>query len=297
MAMLFPIYDDLAGAPLSEFALGGDTVEESSAKKNRNSNSRVHILWEKLHAPAIKGLMERERITELLTRSIAGFPVTLISGRAGTGKTFAAAAFAAGRKDVAWYTLDPPDRDWNIFAGHFAACLAGRGMYPGLPKYVTTADKMPERDRVKAMENFISFAFEKASHGGHSGHGAGKKTGRITETEAKLIVLDDIHHIFDADWFVDLFNLLIRSLPFSARLLLVCRSRPPGPMWRLRSKQAINVIDEKMLAFNLAETEKLFGMRGLSLEAAREAQEANFGRIALLLRYAEDLAGTSNQGY
>jgi ATP/maltotriose-dependent transcriptional regulator MalT len=62
-----------------------------------------------------------------------------------------------------------------------------------------------------------------------------------------LIVLDDIHHLFDAHWFGDFFNLLLYSLPAGSHLLMLCRSRPPGPVWRLRSKQMLDVLDERSL--------------------------------------------------
>ena len=101
-----------------------------------------------------------------------------------------------------------------------------------------------------------------------------------------MIVLDDIHHLFDAHWFGDFFNLLLYSLPAGSHLLMLCRSRPPGPVWRLRSKQMLNVLDEKVIAFDLEETRVLFERLGLPASDAERAHRDSFGRVAKLIRSA-----------
>ena len=109
------------------------------------------------------------------------------------------------------------------------------------------------------------------------------------ETTAKdhrpLLVLDGIHHLFDADWFGGLFSILQPSLSRTADLLLLCRSKPPYPLWRLRSKQQLDVIDEKTLAFDREETISLLKQVGRSQSEAVRIHAETFGRISKLLPF------------
>ena len=101
-------------------------------------------------------------------------------------------------------------------------------------------------------------------------------------------MLDDIHHIFDAPWFEDFFNLLLYSLPPDTHLFMLCRSKPPGPLWRLRSKQMLNLMDERVIAFDQTEAETLFNALGRPLSKAKEAQLRSFGRVSKLLEFARE---------
>jgi ATP/maltotriose-dependent transcriptional regulator MalT len=100
-----------------------------------------------------------------------------------------------------------------------------------------------------------------------------------------LLVLDGIHHLFDADWFGGFFNILQPSLSETADLLLLCRSKPPNPLWRLRSKQQLDVIDEKTLAFDRNETILLFKQVGRSQAEAARIHAETFGRVSKLLPF------------
>jgi ATP/maltotriose-dependent transcriptional regulator MalT len=100
-----------------------------------------------------------------------------------------------------------------------------------------------------------------------------------------LLVLDGIHHLFDADWFGGFFNILQPSLSETADLLLLCRSKPPNPLWRLRSKQQLDVIDENTLAFDRDETILLLKQVGRSQAEAARIQAETFGRVSKLLPF------------
>ena len=68
---------------------------------------------------------------------------------------------------------------------------------------------------------------------------------------------------------------------------------PPAPLWRMRSKQTLYVIDEETLSFTRDETIRLYEQYGLSLEQASIALDHSHGRAAALsslaatLRFAE----------
>jgi len=113
--------------------------------------------------------------------------------------------------------------------------------------------------------------------------------GSLLETDEKndrpLLVLDGIDHLFDADWFCGFFNILQPSLSETADALLLCRSRPPNPLWRLRSKQQLDVIDEKTLAFDRDETVLLLRQVGRPQAEAERIHAETFGRVSKLLPF------------
>lgn len=221
-----------------------------------------HILRDKVSMPLPEKLIDRPRLNSILKKSQHQFPATLITGRAGTGKTALAASFAAQKKKVSWYSVGSTDIAWPVFSNYLSASLIGT---EGRPP-VKTASTASQNEIARFLVTHFS---------------------RTQARDGSLIVLDDIHHIFDAYWFEDFFNLLLYSLQPEAHLILLCRSKPPAPLWRLRSKQMLNVLDEKVIAFNLAETEALFRALGLSASHAADAHRECFGRVSKMLQFAK----------
>jgi len=249
-----------------------DAVEYYMHSSRDSEIEGFHILKEKLRIPDTRGLIDRPRINALLRKSIDQFPATLISGRAGTGKTALAASFAGDRQNISWYSVESTDIEWRAFSRYFSESLSKNVYGKANRSVLGLHDKKGSQDDIA---RFLVNRFSPA----YAGPSAG----------SSMIVLDDIHHIFDAAWFGDFFNFLLYSLPPETHLLLLCRSKPPGPLWRLRSKQMLNVIDEKVIAFDTAETQALFEKLGLPASSAQEAQRSCFGRISKLLQFAEDL--------
>ena len=232
----------------------------------------VHLLNEKLVIPTCRRAIKRPRLYELLDRSAAEFPATLVSGRAGTGKTVMAAAYARSQDNVAWYSVESTDAEWSVFASYFSACLLK-----------TVGSEMKVGDFVRAdsdgsQPSIASFLIDVLA-----------ETETVLVHKPLLIVLDGIHHLFDAPWFGEFFGLLLSSLPENVHILLLCRSKPPNPLWRMRSKQQLNVLDEKVLAFDLSETVRLMTIRGLRRSEAERAHSTTFGRASKLTEYAEGL--------
>src|SRR4051794_1601974 len=87
-------YDGIDSGPFFASSMSGLYADE------------FHILREKLRIPETRGLIERPRITNLLKKSLAQFPATMIIGRAGTGKTALSALFAAEVENVSWLTIE-----------------------------------------------------------------------------------------------------------------------------------------------------------------------------------------------
>jgi LuxR family maltose regulon positive regulatory protein len=236
------------------------------------AREEFHLLREKLTIPGSDELIERPRIAALLEKSIVQFPATLISGRAGTGKTSIAASFVAGKKNVSWYSVETTDVEWPIFARYFSASLSNSAL--GGEKRFNNIGPQPRSISPTEIARFLVNRFASAYAGPPIG--------------PSVVVLDDIHHLFDVPWFDDFFNLLLYSLPPETHLLLLCRSKPPSPLWRLRSKQMLNVLDEKVIAFDTAETQTLFNKLGGSTADPTEAQARCFGRVSKLLQAASE---------
>jgi LuxR family maltose regulon positive regulatory protein len=239
----------------------------TGGRRRSTEREDVHLLREKLDVPCFRGLVPRPRLQDLLRKSIAQFPATLVSGRAGTGKTAIAAEFAGDQIHAAWYLVESSDIEWGVFARYFAACvLAAVNSKADVGDVLPGGSEPSQSSMATLLINVFAEAETELLH------------------EPLLITLDGIHHLFDAPWFGEFFGLLLSSLPENTNLLLLCRSKPPNPLWRMRSKQQLNVIDEKLLAFNLTETVELSATHGLRRSDAERAHAATFGRISKLIQ-------------
>jgi LuxR family transcriptional regulator, maltose regulon positive regulatory protein len=238
--------------------------------KGYASPDKFHLLRSKLEVPTLPAGTQRPRIHSLLARSIDQFPATLISGRSGTGKTSIAAAFAEHHGNIAWYTVESSDREWPVFSRYFHDMLFRD---PDSELKAEEGRNEPQEPSEFEIARFVLNSFKRSLKG--------------DQPQPRLLILDDIHHIFDTEWFDSFFELLLYSLPEDHRLLMLCRSKPPGPLWRLRSKQMLNVIDEKVIEFTGKETEQLFAQYGLSAAIARAAHRSCYGRASRLIEFAE----------
>jgi LuxR family maltose regulon positive regulatory protein len=191
---------------------------------------------------------------------------TVVMGRAGTGKTMLGSDFAryCGRR-VAWYKVDAPDADLWFFLNFFVkslmrACPGFSG--DALLQMLQTLRRSPMINLSTLAEAFVD-SLQKLD-------------------QPLLIVIDDLHLIYDADWVVPFLHRLLPLLPAEVHLLIMARSLPPAPLWRLRSKQRLYVIEEQLLAFTPYEAAKLFASYGLNAQQAYLALAQTRGRAIVL---------------
>ena len=266
---------NFASQELNEWRESQNYYEFSSSnseKKPKIKVDSVKLFADKLRVPPVAEPLSRPRLIEHLGKSLAQFSATLITGRAGTGKTDLAADFAR-RSDfcVAWYKVETADSDWKIFSSYLLGSI-----------------------NQNCGENFDEFDLDEL----HVPVMTESLAARFAEAAAEkplLIVLDDLHSIFDADWFTDFFTGFVSSLAPNVHLVMIARSAPPLPLWRLRSKQVLGVMEEKLLSYSLAETVELFRKYNLPATIARNAHTLSYGKIAKLTEIIEKKKGKPNR--
>ncbi len=223
------------------------------------------LILDKITPPVELPRVSRRRLLDALHESMACCTSTVIYGRTGTGKTMLATDFAAqsGRR-VVWYKVDAPEFDRHTFLQYLVAAV--RNQHPGFGRktlaLLSSSGSMP--DAALLAESFV---YEMTM---------------LEADEPLLVVIDDLHLLYDAEWIVPFFGRLLPLLPVEAHMILIGRTLSPAPLWRMRSKQTLRVIDESAMAFTLPEAEALFDSYGLPTKPAAQALAETWGRAAAL---------------
>jgi LuxR family maltose regulon positive regulatory protein len=226
---------------------------------------RLELITDKISPPLKRPRVSRPRLISMLEKSMAAGTSTIINGRAGTGKTTLALDFAQKcARPVAWYKIDAPDADPMIFFNYLVrsiqACRPGFGI-----RSLASLVEAPELEQMTWLAE--AFVYELAEG----------------ETASPLlVVIEDLHLVSDADWLVPFFTRLLPLLPSEVHVLISSRNLPSAPLWRMRSKQSLVVIDEATLAFTRSEAIELFESYGLFGDQASIALDHTHGRAAAL---------------
>lgn len=233
----------------------------------------MQLITDKISLPNERPHVSRTRLLELLRRSTATYSTTIISGRTGTGKTLLAVDFAYQcRRRVAWYSVDATDKYPRFFFRYLLESL--RQIRPDLrfPSLATLGGTCAETGLEQLAESIIY---------------------ELQEGEAAepiLLVIDDLHLIYDEPWVLPFFRRFIPLLPSDIHLLLLARSVIPMPLWRLRSKQNLLTLDEGGLAFTQEEATTLFAARGLGTKQALDALQLSRGRASVMDELARQMS-------
>jgi LuxR family maltose regulon positive regulatory protein len=237
------------------------------------------LVLEKITVPPPTARVPRPRLHALLEQSVHSCTSTIITGRAGSGKTALAIDFAekSGR-NVAWYKVDAPENNLPIFFQYLLSSIGfqrpGFGGYSLLP----LLREEPDGHQIPLLAELFVFELERHS------------------AAPLLIVIEDLHLVCDADWVVTFFRRLLPLLPSDVHMLITSRTIPPAPLWRMRSKQTLSVIDEDNLAFTRDEANTLFQLHGLTPEQANMALDHSRGRAAALSSLATTLHFAETSG-
>jgi LuxR family maltose regulon positive regulatory protein len=229
-----------------------------------NKNELIH---DKISVPDGAPRTSRLRLLNLVLTSMTSHNATVIHGRAGTGKTTLAADFARrAPRPTCWLKVDAGDSTLGAFCRYLTTTLKSH------------CPSLDERHMLQIAES------------GSRDHGllAEALVFQLTDlrTDPLLLVIEDLHLVYDAEWVVPFFQRLLPLLPSEVHVIITCRSLPPAPLWRMRSKQMLRVIEESELAFNFDETLQLFKTYGLNEDHARVALRETNGRAAAISNFA-----------
>jgi len=232
--------------------------------------SAMQLIIEKILLPPPITHISRPRLLGLLHESLKSCCSTIINGRAGTGKTTLAGDFARdSRRPTAWYKVDAPDGDLQVFFGYLIASIKRHRPTFGLRNLQPILNG--NYNEIPLLAD--AFAFELVE----------------TDGEPLLIVIEDLHLVYDAPWIVSFFSRLLPLLPSGVHVIITSRTMPPAPLWRMRSKQSLCVVDEAELAFTRQEAIEFFESVDLSREQATIALDHTHGRAGALHFCADSL--------
>lgn len=229
----------------------------------------MELLKDKITIPSEMPRIPRGRLSRTLQESLDSCNSTIVMGRAGTGKTMLVTDFARlCNRPTAWYKVDAPDAELKVFFQYLCASVAGQREGFGRKTLARAGEAIASEHVPLLVEYFVYELLER--------------------DEPLLIVIDDLHLIYDAEWVVPFFRRLLPLLPQEAHMILIGRSLPPAPLWRMRSKQTLCVVDEDSLSFTHEEAARLLESYGLSGELAAHALKQTRGRAATLEAFARE---------
>lgn len=232
-------------------------IDTASTVRSKPKDEKIHIFAEKLRVPRFEDHVSRPRLDELFCKTLRQIGAMLITGRAGTGKTALASHCSGSYDETFWFRVEAADSDWKVFSSYLSAML-----------------KVPLSEKSKTdVSLFVENLFSELV--------------QVEKKKPRLIIFDDIHNVFDADWFSEFFHTALFSLTPDTHLIFLSRSKPPFPLWRLRSKQVLSVIDEKVLAFDESEAKIFCKKLGLSARQTQKVLKESYGRIGKLKTLAE----------
>jgi LuxR family maltose regulon positive regulatory protein len=232
----------------------------------------MKIIASKITIPQEIPRVCRQGLLDTLRENLESRHATVINGRAGTGKTMLAVDFVRryGAR-AAWYKVDAPDMSLPVFLEYMVESVAR--VLPGFGRQ--TLERQTRSSGIGGIGGK-----EKESESDVAALAEAYVYDLERHAEPLVLVIDDLHLIYDADWVIPYFHRLLHLIPAGTHLLILGRGLPPAPMWRLRSKQRLFVITEQMLAFTQAEAEDLFSGYGLGVEEAELALKQTGGRAA-----------------
>jgi len=187
----------------------------------------------------------RPRVLAQLTQEVQRYPLTLLSGPAGSGKTVLAASWRQGRapaSPVGWLTLDAYDDDPATFWSYVLGALADLGVPVSENPGLVTGEPPPGWLIPRLAADLAS------------------------SPRPVVLVVDDADHLTDRTVVAGL-DLLIRNAAGRLRLVLCGRADPPLPLHRYRVDGTLGEIRGDQLAFTAEETRALLAAMGVPVTA------------------------------
>ncbi len=213
-----------------------------SAAGSSSAEKPVFFLRTKLLPPRpAPALLPRPRLVEKLTANLA-HPVTLVMANAGSGKTTLVSEFVRSHvRRFVWYQLDHTDADPVVFLGYITQGIRqiipdfGQATMSYLQQTGAEIGQRPER----AVDVLLNEVLDRVE-------------------QQMILVLDDYHHLGNANPLHAAVDRLIAYLPDVLHLIIISREMPPLQVTRMRSQAMLTVIGRNELLFTDEETKSLF---------------------------------------
>jgi LuxR family transcriptional regulator, maltose regulon positive regulatory protein len=246
------------------------SAETSSAdKSNLQGSPPGFFLRTKLLPPRpAPQLLSRPRLTDRLLANL-GYPLTLVTANAGSGKTTLVADFLrTHERQFVWYQLDHTDADPAVFLGYLGFGIQklipafGKALFSYLQETTGESAQHPER----AVDVFLNEVLEHVE-------------------QQLILVLDDYHHLGATTAVHVVMDRLLAYLPDVLHVVIVSREVPPLALGRLRTHSPLATIDRSDLLFTDEETRELFRRvfdLELTPEQLAEYRERTHGWITAL---------------
>jgi LuxR family maltose regulon positive regulatory protein len=201
------------------------------------------ILTSKLTAPVVPDwAVPRQRITDLIAQGTRWYPLTVLTGPAGTGKTMALALWAAAEPGpVTWVSLDEFDNRPSVFWSYVVAALRRSGV----------AVPSPPATRGRPDDDLFLLRLTAAL---------------AVQDRPVTLVLDDLHLLTEPKVLKGL-DFLLRNAGAGLRLVVASRMDPLLPLYRYRVAGQLAEIQASDLAFGIDEAGLLLARQGCTLTA------------------------------
>ena len=225
---------------------------------------RASIAWPraKIAVPVRPELLSRNRLALQLEQALIGGNVALVVAPGGTGKTSLVAAWATSATlPVAWYALDPADRDPRRLLDGICESLEQSGIGSAQARAALDGGATPTA-------------------------ALGVLLGSLEDRRIAL-VLDDFHHLDGEDEVVALFEHLFRFRPSGLALVIISRTVPLLGFAALLAMDGVLGLGSADLAFDRDEAAALLRSHGLDPEEGEALTERAGGWAAGILLMAQ----------
>ena len=202
-----------------------------SAARDSSAEKPAFFLRTKLLPPRpAPALLSRPRLVEKLAANLA-HPVTLVMANAGSGKTTLVSEFVRSHvRRFVWYQLDHTDADPVVFLGYITQGIRqiipdfGQATLSYLQQTAAEIGQRPER----AVDVLLNEVLDRVD-------------------QQLILVLDDYHHLGNANPLHAAVDRLIAYLPDVLHLIIISREMPPLQVTRMRSQAMLAVIGRNEL--------------------------------------------------
>ncbi|MFJ2976881.1 HTH-type transcriptional regulator MalT [Kluyvera sp. NPDC087067] len=205
--------------------------------------------------------LEHTVVRERLLAKLSGannYRLALITSPAGYGKTTLVSQWAAGMKDLGWYSLDEGDNQQERFASYLIAAIQ-----QATGGHCEASENMVQKRQYASLSSLFSQLFIE-----------------LSEWQRPLYLVIDDYHLITNPVIHDAMRFFLRHQPENLTLVVLSRNLPQLGIANLRVRDQLLEVGSQQLSFTHAETKQFFDCR---LASPIEAAESS--------RLCDDVAG------